>query len=293
MEKGNKKQVRLILASGFILIIALLISSCGKANDNNPPQHAITQPSPDFTPGNAFAPEGLAVIEGTNIADSVRGDMNSDGNPEEIILTGVLQEAVDPLLHDVKITVKDGKTGNFATASIGPDNVGYEPKLFIGSFTGAESNELFVSVTTGGSGGIVVYSLLHYVDGQISPVITQSDLNDGLPLTLTCSDGFKLTAEDKGTGYTAQIDLSKGTDDYVAMNIYDQKGKLVGDPNILLDGYSLMEAIDVNGDGLLELQGTQAISVGAHANQVARAESVWSVKDGKLQLLEEKVTPVN
>lgn len=300
MKKRNK-HMRLIVAAGLILMTALTLSSCGKASDNNKtPETAINQPSPDFTPGDGFTPEGLSVDEGTLIvdqgtliADSIRADITGDGSADDIILTGLKQEDVNPYMNNISLAVKDGKTGKYTQASIGQDNVGYEPTLVIGSFVGADSKEFLVSVATGGSGGIMVYSLLNFIDDTINPVISQELLNQGLQLETTCLDGFKLTIKDKSTGYTTDIDLSKMKNDYVAMGIYDKSGNLLQDPMILVDGYSLMQAEDTNGDGLLELRGVQSISVGAHANQVARAESVWSVKDGTLKLLEEKVAPIN
>lgn len=293
--KTINKHSRFILVAGLVLLTALILSSCGKANDNDTtPEIAITHPSPDFTPGAIFAPDGLTVDEGTQIADSVRADINGDAKAEDIVLTGLKMEDVNPYMNNVCLAVKDGKSGKFTQASIGQDNLGYEPTLSIGAFVGADSRECLVSVATGGSGGIMIYSLLNYTDGKITPVITQEELNNALPLETACFDGFKLTVNDKSSGYTADIDLTKGTDDYVAMGIYDKSGKLLqADPMVLVDGYSLMQAEDINGDGLIELRGVQTISVGAHANQVAKAESVWTVKDGKLKLLEEKVTPVN
>lgn len=264
IERNKIKKITALLGV-LILVSGLMLASCGKAEQK----------------------------DNGEVADSIQADLNGDGKDDEIVLSGRKQENGDPYMHQITLVVTDGKTGKTASASIGSNDVGYDPKLAVGSFTGEDEKELLISMATGGSGGIMIYSLLNYRDGEINTVVSQDELNKGLVLKTACLPGFLLSLTDQSTGYTVDIDLAKGIDDYIAMEFYDASGQLLKEPMVLVDGYSLMEVQDTNGDGIDELLGIQAISVGAHVNQVALARSVWSAKNGSLKLIEELIEPVD
>lgn len=192
-------------------------------------------------------------------------------------------------MQNISVVVKDGQTGKFSMASIGDLNVGLEPKLFIGNFTSCKNNDILVSFAIGGSGGVYQYSLLSYKDNRLTSIISQKELNEGLALETQCLSGFILKVTDKNTGFSTTIDLHKGLANYESLGIYDKNGKLLKDPMILIDGFGVLKPEDENGDGIYELHGIQRISVGAHANTVANAESVWTVNNGQFKLLSEKI----
>ena len=140
---------------------------------------------------------------------------------------------------------------------------------------------------------MVQYSLMSYKDGQMTSIVPQKELNDGPALETQCLSGFILKVTDKNTGYKATIDLHKGSTDYKSLGIYNEKGELLKDPMILIDGFGVLKPEDDNKDGIYELHGYQMISVGAHVNAVANAESVWTASNGQLKLLSEKIEAYN
>lgn len=112
-------------------------------------------------------------------------------------------------------------------------------------------------------------------------------------LDTKCLSGFVLKVTDENTGYTATIDLHEGLADYERLGIYNEQGELLKDPMVLVDGFGVLKPEDDNGEGIYELHGIQRISVGYHANSVANAESVWTVSNGQLKLLSEKIEALN
>lgn len=80
--------------------------------------------------------------------------------------------------------------------------------------------------------------------------------------------------------------------DYIKLGTYDENGKLLKDPMVLIDGFGVLKP-EVNKNGIYELHGIQRISVGYHANSVANVDSVWVVNNGQLDLLREKVEALN
>lgn len=250
------------------------------------------QPSPDFKPGTKFAPHGLTVADNTFVCDSRRVDINGDGAADDVVLSGEIQGSDNPYAQNIGVAIKDGHTGRFSVPSVGEFNGGLDPKLFIGSFIKAKSHDILVSLATGGSGGVYQYALLTYKDGHVMSIVPQKELNQGLALETHCLPGVKLKIMDKNTGYQTTIDLHKGLDVYVALGIYNEKEELLKDPMVLIDGFSVLKP-ELNGDGIYELHGIQRISVAAHANSVADAESVWTVSNGQLKLLSENIRALN
>lgn len=267
-------------------------TSPSKQNQTPTPIVLNSQPSLDFKPGIKFAPEGLDLADNTFVFDSRRADVNGDNILDDVILCGEKQGDNNPYVQNISVVLKDGQTGKFSRDLLGDLNVGLEPKLFIGSFTKAGSNDILVSLATGGSGGVYQYGLLAAQDGKLASIVTQNELNRGLVLDTKCLTGFNLKVTDKNSGYTTTIDLHKGSADYERLGIYNEKGELLKDPMVLIDGFSVLKP-ELNGDGIYELHGIQRISVGTHANTVANAESVWIVNNGNLKLLSEKIEALN
>lgn len=246
-----------------------------------------------YRPGTEFAPQGLTLEKNTYVYDSKKADLDGDGGADDVVLYGVKKYADSPFVGDIGIAVKNGQSSQFSAASIGEYNAGYEPQLLIGSFTRPSAQEIWVSLATGGSGGVYQYSLLTYQDDQVRPIIPQKDLNQGLVLETRCLPGFKLSIRDKATDFEATLDLTKSSVDYEEMGIYDNVGRLLENPMVLVDGYGVLEPEDEDRDGILELHGIQKISLGYHANSVAYAESTWKVSKGGMVLVSEGIKAIN
>ncbi|WP_158309063.1 hypothetical protein [Desulfosporosinus orientis] len=242
-----------------------------------------------YQPGTVFVPKGITLEKNTYVYDSKKADLNSDGIEDDVVLYGVKEYEDSPFVGNIGIAVKNGQTREFSAASIGELNVGYEPQIYIGSFTKPLSQDILVSLATGGSGGVYQYSLLVYQDDQVKGIVTQKDLNQGLELETQCLPGYKLSVIDKSTNFRTTVDLGQGSVNYEEMGIYNKEGELLKNPMVLVDGYGVLKPEDEDNDGILELQGIQRISVGFHANTVAYAESTWKISNNKMKLISERI----
>ncbi|WP_207637021.1 hypothetical protein [Desulfosporosinus sp. OT] len=289
----NVRKLALIIVIGVVISLgtvnAVTVQKMSESSPKTTDQTDV-QPSSAFEPGTKFVQEGLKTTDQTFIFDSQRVDANGDGTLDDVVLYGEREDDFSPV-QNIKVAVKDGLTDKFSATPI--VDYGFMPKLFIGSFTNTKNNDIFVSIATGGSGGVSQFSLMSYKDGQITLIVPQKELNDGLALETQCLPGFILKVSDKNTGYIATIDLNKGSTDYQSLGIYNEKGELLKDPFVLIDGYGLLNPEDDNKDGIYELHGIQMISVGAHVNGVANAKSVWTVSNGQLKLLSETIEAYN
>jgi len=285
-----KKTMKLALAIGIVAVIFLEIAVEKISSPSGQTQTTTVsnnQPSPAFLQGTKFAPEGLTIVDNTFVFDSKSVDVNGDGTVDDVVLYGEKQ-ADSPFVQNIGVAVKNGSSGKFSMASIGELNVGYQPKLFIGSFISTKNNDILVSFATGGSGGVTQYSLLTDKDNRLTSLVPQKELNKGLELETKCLPDFNMKVTDKNTGYTSMIDLHKGLAEYKRLGIYNQNGELLKDPMVLIDGFGVLKP-EINGNGIYELHGIQRMSVGYHANSVANVESVWTVSNDQLKLLSENI----
>ncbi|NLI92999.1 MAG: hypothetical protein GX434_12645 [Peptococcaceae bacterium] len=290
-----------LFIGGAIVILGVLVFIVSEKNGYGPAGLSLSsptdsqlnsiQPATAFIPGSKFSPEGLTVKDTTFVCDSGKADLNGDGQADQVILVGE-REDNSPFVQNIQVALQDASTGKFSIISVGESNVGYEPKLFIGRFTGLHNKDILISFATGGSGGVTQYSLLTYKDNQLTSAIPQEILNKGLELDTKCLPDFNLKVTDKNTGYTATIDLHQGKSDYERLGIYNQNGNLLAkDPLVLVDGFGVLNP-EMNENGIYQLKGIQRISVGYHANSVANVESTWTVINGQLKLLSENVQPL-
>ena len=202
--------------------------------------------------------------------------------------------------RNLTVVVRDGATGKFA-AFLLPEDFGVMlPRFNIGSFTAAKKNEILVSVETGGSGGIVLYALMAYENKKVVPVVSQEELNKGLDLKVVCLPGFEMKIIDKNTGVNSSVNFRDGeaVPWYIDSGVYNKAGVFLKDQSyvddeVMEDVFVSLDPADDDGDGTQELHGKQRISFIAHANTVAWAESVWSVKGGRLRLVSEKIEAYN
>lgn len=265
--------------------------------------HTSHQYSPDFVPGSTFSQDDSENGKTRYVYDSTRIDADGDGAADDVLLVGENNDTSAPFghqTHNLAVVVRDGVTGKFA-AFLLPEDFGVMlPRFNIGSFTAAKKNEIMVSVETGGSGGIVLYALMAYENKKVVSVVSQEELNKGLALKVVCLPGFEMKIIDKNTGVNSIVNFHDGAAVplYIDSGVYNKAGVFLKDQSyvddeVMDDLFVSLDPADDDGDGTHELHGKQRISFIAHANTVAWAESVWSVKGGRLRLVSEKIEAYN
>ncbi|MFM1651103.1 hypothetical protein ACI7RC_03255 [Brevibacillus sp. B_LB10_24] len=227
------------------------------------------------------------------ILDTRSADVNGDGVRDDVLLVGE-REKDSIYATNLRVVVEDGKTKKRVEQSVGEDNGGYDPTLFIGRFDDGKAKDVLVSMATGGSGGTSIYSLLSFTDNKPAQLIAQDKLNAGLQYDVQFKDQYKVEVVNKVTKKQETIDLSKNKGEYIEMGIYDNSGKLLKATEGMVDGFGLLQPVDLapNKDGIYELRGLQRISGAYHADGLATAVSTWSIKDGELKLLDESIVPL-
>ncbi|QDX91996.1 hypothetical protein EEL30_06210 [Brevibacillus laterosporus] len=245
--------------------------------------------APNYVPGEKFTEAALTTKENNYIIDSKYADVNGDGVRDEIILIGHKQEGEkDHFVTELTVAVKDGKTKALTMGTVGKENAGFDDAtLYIGSFNTDKHKDILVSAPTGGSGGLSTFSLLTFSDNKIVPLADQELLNKGVEYDVAFKADFKVEISNKATGKKETLDVSKNKKEYVESKIYDNNGKLLQETAGWADGLSVLTPVDVDKNGVLELQAVQSISGAYHADRLGLAKTTWTLKNGKLELTNE------
>ena len=95
---------------------------------------------------------------------------------------------------------------------------------------------------------------------------------------------IKLTVKQTKKAYTFDFISRKSAYDDPQLKLY-KNGKLLRKENIWIDYYSLMTPIDVDKDGIFELQGIQQVSGISHVDRIVEIKSTWKWAMTKWKLI--------
>ncbi|CQR47121.1 hypothetical protein BN1058_01412 [Paraliobacillus sp. PM-2] len=185
------------------------------------------------------------------------GDVTGDGVIDYVYLTA-LKTADSPYLHRITVFVQDGRTGAVCSVVL-PEDSGYEPTLFLGDFTGNRVEDIFISVPTGGSGGIYNHYIYSFAAYTPRLLFDSALYNQQYQYQVTFQDQFKVSVLSEENGLFYIIDISTRDQSYLD-EIYDKEGKLKEPITGFVNPLSGMYAIDFDYDGIYELLCYQKIA---------------------------------
>lgn len=217
-------------------------------------------------------PPGSVVITKQSV------DVTGDGKPDTVSLVGKKQSQDSPFYEQIYVTVANPEDRQYITI---PIQGGYNPLLKFCDFNRDKLNDIYVSVETGGSGGYT-NTYLYTVKNNQS---VELPVPNPLQVTGTYQENYQVKFTIVNIGRDFVIGLQDRKQEYDQAGVY-RNGKLVNPPNITVNTYSQLIPIDVDRDGVCELQGVQRITGIANADTIAYAVSVWRWTDNQWSLAE-------
>ncbi|WNS77415.1 hypothetical protein RRV45_10655 [Bacillus sp. DTU_2020_1000418_1_SI_GHA_SEK_038] len=210
-------------------------------------------------------------------------DVTGDGKKDEIILKGLPYEEGTDFLKEIYMEIQASNKKSFNVEF----DSGFNPRVNFIDLNHDGLKDIFVTVDTGGSGGITN----HYLYTVKNFALTDLTVPEPLVINSQFLDGYKaaITIQDTGESYT--FDLSNRAEDYERTGLY-QKGKLSEPTELMVDPFSTLKPVLVDGKQY-GLKGTQAISGAYHADRIAIIESLWLYEDGKWSLKNTRVMETN
>jgi hypothetical protein len=206
-------------------------------------------------------------------------DISGDGKNDIVTITGIPYEEGISYLKEIflHVTVSDGKTYKIDLKS------GFDPTIDFIDLNHDGVLDLFISIPTGGSGGLSNYFLYTLANDQLTDI----GIPDSLTITSQFQDGYKATMNIENTGEIYTFDLKSRKKDYNRLGLY-HKGKLNEPTELMVDPYSLLKPKKLKNDQY-GLKGIQQISGAYHADGIAFVESKWFYENGKWNIVSTKV----
>lgn len=191
------------------------------------------------------------------IVSFARGDVTGDKVLDNIYLTGIVTPG-SPFIQNITLLVQDGRSGELTSVSI-RENAGYNPTIFLGDFTGNGVDDIFISITTGGSGGIMYHYIYSFVDNKAQLLFDFNVYNEQYQYEVTYQDFYKVEIVSKINDKKYIIDISTKGIEYLN-EIYDENGKLKRPINGFVNPLSGLYPVDFDLNNRYELLAYQKIA---------------------------------
>ncbi|AWK51702.1 spore coat protein [Clostridium beijerinckii] len=193
-----------------------------------------------------------------SIVSFVRGDVNGDGIPDNVYLTGI-KTSDSPFTQNITLIIQDGRTGRFISIPLS-DNLGYNPKLFLGEFTGDGIDDIFISINSGGSGAIMYHYIYSFKNNTPQLLFDFNSYNEEYNYEVTYKDNYKVEVISKKNYKNYIIDISTSRDDEYLHEIYYENGKLKSPISGFVNPLSGLYPVDFDSNNVYELLAYQKIA---------------------------------
>jgi hypothetical protein len=210
------------------------------------------------------------------IVSYAKGDVNGDGIPDNVYLTGV-KSSDSPFTEDITLVIQSGMTGSFTSIPL-TENAGYNPTLFLGDFTGDAVDDILISIATGGSGGIMYYYIYSFLNNTVRLMFDFDLFNEKYQYDVTFEDNYKVYVISKDNNKKYIIDISNKDADYLN-EIYDDNGKLKNPIDGFVNPLSGLYPVDFNANKVYSLLAYQKIAGRYNADSLGYVMNTLEWKD--------------
>ncbi|OAB72909.1 spore coat protein [Paenibacillus crassostreae] len=198
------------------------------------------------------------------ILDHTIADVTGDRLRDQIWLTGMKKEPESPHITNIAIIIQDAATSQ--TYRIQPkENSGYNPRLFVGDFTGDGVSDILVTIDSGGSGATTYDYLYTFVQGKPQLLFSSDAYNEYWKYTVSFLDGYRLRIINSNTSRVYTLDITSRGKEYLD-EIYNTDGTLKSPIEGWVDPLSGLYPVDFDGNGVYELLAFQGVSGRYHAD---------------------------
>ncbi|MFP5114139.1 hypothetical protein ACSU64_17400 [Bacillaceae bacterium C204] len=207
----------------------------------------------------------------TTIVDAKRGDVDGDGIIDNVLLSGHKTKD-SPLWKNITLTVQNGKTNQVQQIPL-KNNMGYNPTLFLGDFTGNKVEDILVVMDTGGSGGAIYAYIFSDMKGQMRQIFDSDIFNEEYKYSVNYQDQYKAAVISHKQKEKYILDLSYKGQEYLT-EIYNNNGVLKEPIEGWVNPLSGLHPVDFNRDGTYELEAYQRIAGRYNADSLGFVQNV-------------------
>jgi len=206
-----------------------------------------------------------------NIVAYAMGDVNGDKISDNVYLTGVKTPG-SPFTQNITLLIQDGAPGLFSTIPL-KENQGYNPTLFLGDFTGNGTADILISITSGGSGGMMYHYIYSFLNNTPRLLFDFSVYNDQYQYDVCYKDNYVVCVYSKKNSMKYLIDITNKGTDYLN-EIYDKNGKLKTPISGFVNPISGLYPVDFDSNKVYELLAYQKIAGRYNADSLGYVQNI-------------------
>jgi hypothetical protein len=223
---------------------------------------------------NSYFKDNMAA---QSIVSFVRGDVNGDGIPDNVYLTGI-KTSDSPFTQNITLVIQDGRTGSFTSIPLS-DNLGYNPRLFLGEFTEDGIDDIFISIDSGGSGAIMYHYIYSFINNTPQLLFDFNSYNEEYNYEVTYKDNYKVEVISRKNDKNYIIDISTSRDNEYLHEIYYENGKLKSPISGFVNPLSGLYPVDFDSNNVYELLAYQKIAGRYNADSLGYVLNTLKWKD--------------
>lgn len=216
-----------------------------------------------------------------SIVSFIRGDVNGDGIPDNVYLIGI-KTPDSPFTQNITLVIQDGRTGRFTSVSLS-ENAGYNPRLFLGDFTGDGIADILISIDSGGSGGTMYHYIYSFINNIAQLLFDFNVYNEQYRYEVTYKDNYKVEVVSIKNNRKYIIDISNRGFEYLN-EIYDENGKLKSPISGFVNPLSGLYPVDFDSNNVYELLAYQKIAGRYNADSLGYVLNTLKWKDNMFVL---------
>lgn len=203
------------------------------------------------------------------IVSGAYGDVNGDGMMDFVYLTAVKStDPTSPYVEQITLNIQDGVTKKVTTIPLDKNgDTGYNPTLFLGDFTKDGIMDILITIDSGGSGAFTYNYIYSFVNNQAKKLFDFNQYNQQNQYAVTYLDYYQVSVKSLSTGQKFLIAINDRGADYLSQ-IYHPNGKLIKPITGMADGVSGFYPVDMDRNGVYEIQAYQKISGLYHADSL-------------------------
>jgi len=208
------------------------------------------------------------------------GNVVYKDKPSKVVLYGTYREDNSIFAENIRIEVKEFKTGKTILTLKPKENAGYMPSIILEDFTKQGTKQIFLGINSGGSGGFGYFYLYSAAKGTEKVLFSDESWNEEYFAEYQDNYKVKINNKDKTQNYI--IDLSLRDNEYLSQ-IYDKNGILSAPKSADVSGVNTVFPYYNTAQGVFQLQVLQRITGLYNADSLGYVINQLEYKDGNFK----------